>query len=30
MRIDAHQHVWTEPLVAALARRASAPRVLRK
>jgi 6-methylsalicylate decarboxylase len=29
MRIDAHQHVWTEPLVAALARRASAPRVLR-
>jgi 6-methylsalicylate decarboxylase len=29
MRIDAHQHVWTEPLVAALARRTSAPRVLR-
>jgi 6-methylsalicylate decarboxylase len=29
MRIDAHQHVWTEPLVAALARRASVPRVLR-
>jgi 6-methylsalicylate decarboxylase len=29
MRIDAHQHVWTEPLVAALARRTSVPRVLR-
>jgi 6-methylsalicylate decarboxylase len=29
MRIDAHQHVWTELLVAALARRTSAPRVLR-
>jgi 6-methylsalicylate decarboxylase len=30
MRIDAHQHVWTEPLVAALARRSSAPRVGRR
>ena len=30
MRIDAHQHVWTEPLLAALARRTSAPRVLRR
>jgi 6-methylsalicylate decarboxylase len=29
MRIDAHQHVWTEPLVAPPARRTSAPRVLR-
>jgi 6-methylsalicylate decarboxylase len=30
MRIDAHQHLWTEPLVAALARRTSPPRVLRR
>jgi 6-methylsalicylate decarboxylase len=27
MRIDAHQHVWTEPLVAELARREAAPRL---
>jgi hypothetical protein len=26
-RIDVHQHLWTEPLVAALARRARAPRI---
>jgi hypothetical protein len=30
MRIDVHQHVWTEPLLAALAGRPSAPRVLRR
>jgi hypothetical protein len=30
MRIDAHQHVWTEPLVAALARRTREPRIRRR
>src|SRR5919206_5142832 len=30
MRIDAHQHVWTEPLVAALSRRSSRPRIRRR
>jgi hypothetical protein len=30
MRIDAHQHLWTEPLVAALARRAQEPRIRRR
>ena len=30
MRIDAHQHVWTEPLVAALSRRTEAPRIRRR
>jgi hypothetical protein len=30
VRIDAHQHLWTEPLLAALARRTSPPRVLRR
>jgi hypothetical protein len=29
MRIDVHQHVWTEPLLEALARRTRAPRVRR-
>jgi len=29
MRLDVHQHLWSEPLVKALARRASAPRVRR-
>jgi hypothetical protein len=30
MRIDVHQHVWTEPLVAALARRSAPPRARRR
>ena len=30
MRIDAHQHVWTEPLLAALSRRSSRPRIRRR
>jgi 6-methylsalicylate decarboxylase len=30
MRIDAHQHVWTEPLVATLSRRSSRPRIRRR
>ena len=30
MRIDSHQHLWTEPLVAALARRRTLPRVRRR
>ena len=30
MHIDVHQHVWTEPLLAALARRTSAPRARRR
>ena len=30
MRVDLHQHIWTEPLVAALARRRAAPRVRRR
>jgi|SRR5947209_8053788 len=29
MRVDVHQHLWSEPLVAALARRRRAPRVRR-
>src|SRR5881227_1455124 len=29
MRIDVHQHLWSEPLVAALARRTTAPCVRR-
>ncbi|MEA2450044.1 MAG: 6-methylsalicylate decarboxylase [Thermoleophilaceae bacterium] len=29
MRIDCHQHVWTEPLIAALASRSERPRVRR-
>src|SRR4051794_14559211 len=29
MRLDVHQHLWTEPLVAALARRRMPPRVRR-
>ncbi len=29
MRVDVHQHVWTEPLVEALAARRALPRVLR-
>src|SRR4051812_29450205 len=29
MRVDVHQHLWSEPLVAALARRSSAPCVRR-
>src|SRR4051812_35474711 len=30
MRLDVHQHLWTEPLVAALARRRMPPRVRRQ
>ena len=29
MRIDVHQHLWTEPLIAALSRRRRAPYVRR-
>ena len=30
MRVDVHQHLWTEPLLGALARRDTAPRLVRR
>src|SRR4051794_4542189 len=30
MRVDVHQHLWTEPILAALARRDAAPRLVRR